>query len=226
MANREAQILNTLKDKNIVKLIEYFKTKDNFYSVMEYCNGGNLETALETVGRFSEEESLSIMGQIVDAFIGLDNVQTPESRINLRTIMHRDLKPANVLFHDGKLKLGDFGFAKIVDSVVKDQKMKQTYLGTPLYCCPQIMENSAYSFKCDVWSAGCILYECLFGMVPFDGKNEVMIMESIQKGLVVPSEVKVSEETRDLLKKMLAVSEVGRLSWEKLKGHSALMKKK
>jgi len=51
-------------------------------------------------------------------------------------IMHRDIKPPNILFHQGEIKIADFGFAKIVDESNKNVKMAHTLLGTPLYMNP------------------------------------------------------------------------------------------
>jgi len=82
-----------------------------------------------------ETEALGILKQIALAFVQLDSL-TNSSGTKSYAIMHRDLKPANILFHDGKVKIIDFGFGKIVSAVVKEVKMKQTFLGTPLYSCP------------------------------------------------------------------------------------------
>ena len=130
--------------------------------------------------------------------------------------MHRDLKPENILFHYGKIKIADFGFAKIIDSVIKDFKMKQTLLGTPYYCAPQILQNEPYSYKCDIWSLGCIFYECLYGKVPFIAQNEVILVEIINKGVEYPNDVSITSGTKELLKKMLSIGELRRPDWEKI----------
>jgi len=138
-------------------------------------------------------------------------------------IMHRDLKPANILFHDGKVKIVDFGFGKIVSAVVKEVKMKQTFLGTPLYICPQILEGEAYSFKCDIWSAGCVIFESIFGVTPWTARTEVELLEKIKKEKII-FPAPVGENTQDLLKLMLQVSEEKRLDWVGITKHKAVEK--
>jgi len=137
--------------------------------------------------------------------------------------MHRDLKPANILFNEGKVKIVDFGFAKIVSAVVKEVRMKQTFLGTPLYSAPQILDGEAYSFKCDIWSVGCLVFEAIFGNTPWTGRNEVELSSRIKnQKLAFPSAV--SEEGQDLLKSMLQVAEEKRTDWNAIVKHPAITK--
>jgi len=119
----------------VVHLIDTANTVHNFYIIMDYCNGGSLSDLLKKKKMLPETEALGILKQIALAFVQLDSL-TNSSGTKSYAIMHRDLKPANILFHDGKVKIIDFGFGKIVSAVVKEVKMKQTFLGTPLYSCP------------------------------------------------------------------------------------------
>jgi len=128
-------------------------------------------------------------------------------------IMHRDIKPANILFHNGELKIADFGFAKIVDEAEKDTKSLHTILGTPLYMNPQSLNNEAYGPSCDVWSAGIVVYECLFEEVPWNGKTRAKLLENI-KNFPVSFPKEISEEAKDLLRNMLKVNEKERLTWK------------
>lgn len=84
-------------------------------------------------------------------------------------MIHRDLKPENIIFKEGIAKIADFGFAKIVDDM--DVANAHTFLGTPLYCAPEIFEGKPYDSKADVWSLGCIFYEMLYGRVPFNASH-------------------------------------------------------
>lgn len=85
-------------------------------------------------------------------------------------VIHRDLKLANIFIHKGGLVIGDFGFAKIGESMVI------TKLGTPYYMAPEILNTSnynKYSNKCDVFSMGICFYYLIFGQMPFkDAKNK------------------------------------------------------
>lgn len=69
--------------------------------------------------------------------------------------MHRDLKPENILIHEGVLKIADFGFSKKVEL---KKVVANTMVGTPLYMAIQILKNTPYSSKCDIWSLGLVFY--------------------------------------------------------------------
>lgn len=72
-------------------------------------------------------------------------------------IVHRDIKPQNVFVDfDMNLKIGDFGISKLLDSSVQNC---QTSAGTPSYMAPEMVESQDYSFKADIWSLGCVIYE-------------------------------------------------------------------
>ena len=84
-----------------------------------------------------------------------------------KKILHRDLKCANVFITgDGTYKLGDLNVSKVLK---KDLACTQT--GTPYYASPEVWNNEPYSFECDIWSFGCILYEMCTFRPPFKGKN-------------------------------------------------------
>jgi serine/threonine protein kinase len=82
--------------------------------------------------------------------------------------MHRDLKPSNILLHDGKIKLADFGFCRLLKN---KEEMAKTMLGSPIYMAPEILKGLDYSSKADIWSLGVVLFEMLFGYCPFEEKS-------------------------------------------------------
>ena len=79
--------------------------------------------------------------------------------------MHRDLKPSNILLHNGKIKLGDFGFCKGLES---QRDLAQTMLGSPIYMAPEVLKGEIYTIKADIWSLGVVTYEMAFGFCPFE----------------------------------------------------------
>ena len=84
--------------------------------------------------------------------------------ITKRKIIHRDLKLANIFFHNGNIVIGDFGFAKIGET------LGVTKLGTPYYMAPEILNvnnKNYYTNKCDVFSIGICYYYMLFGVLPY-----------------------------------------------------------
>jgi len=139
-------------------------------------------------------------------------------------VVHRDIKPANLIFHGDQLKICDLGFAKIVDD---DQaENTNTILGTPLYMSPQLLKCDKYTNKCDIWALAFVLYQMFyFPKTPWSGTSQIKLLDNIQKEpLTFPSSIKISDETKDLLKKMLAFDEESRLSWSDLFKHPLITK--
>ena len=78
------------------------RTANNYYLVYEFCNGGTLAEHIKKHGKLTETEAIKFFSQLKSAFAELYN----------ENILHRDLKPTNILFHNGVVKLADFGFCK------------------------------------------------------------------------------------------------------------------
>lgn len=112
----------------------------------------------------SEQEILSIFTQIALAV----------QYLHKEKIIHRDIKMTNIFINRDKennqleAKLGDFGISKILDNTLK---MTTTCIGTPFYMSPECCMGLEYSFKSDIWSLGCFLYEICTGERPFHGKR-------------------------------------------------------
>lgn len=115
-------------------------------------------------------------------------------------IVHRDLKPANILLHNGVAKVGDFGFSKLIED---HDQLLLSLVGTPHYMSPQILSNRRYTEKTDIWSLGIILYEMLFGRVPFDSSTKDIdyLAKCIYTSsrVIIPDNPKVSKATANLL---------------------------
>jgi len=214
---REVQLLKKIESKHVVKMIHAVQTTNNLYLVLEYCEGNDLGKKLKEVGCFSEDEACFIIKQIAKAFVDLERFNVDQKQV----LMHRDIKPANILFHEGKIKLADFGFAKAIDDADKDKRMKHTLLGTPNYMSPQLLNEDSYSAKCDVWAAGEVFYEMIFGSRPWNGKTELDLLEAILFNPIQWDKT-IRDETKDLIIKMLQVAEKDRLTWKEVYEHPAL----
>lgn len=198
----ELTILKSISSPHIVKFIELKQTPTHYYLIYEYCNGGTLEGHLKAVPTLSENEALSIFGQIVEALRVLVN----------RGVVHRDLKPSNILFHNGVLKVADFGFARILK---KPTEMMETMVGSPLYMAPEILQGKAYDKKSDIWSLGVILYQLIFGRVPFEENSLPALIK--KTGNFEKSELfrdKKPSKIVDLLAKMLENDSIKRIDWD------------
>lgn len=134
--------------------------------------------------------------------------------------MHRDLKPENLLL-DQKKKVGGKLHIKLIDfgtSTLFDPKKKANgKFGTPYYIAPEILSKSHYTEKCDLWSAGVIMYIILCGYPPFNGNNDNAVLEKVMKGVFefpIEDWNIVSPEAKDLIEKMLTKDEFRRISAE------------
>lgn len=128
--------------------------------------------------------------------------------IHDRKILHRDLKSQNIfLSKNGLVKLGDFGIAKCLNYTLDKAN---TYIGTPYYLSPEIVQNMDYSFKSDIWSLGVLLYEMICLKVPFEANNLATLSLKIIKGSYNPIPSHFSKELRNLLAALLSVDHLKR----------------
>lgn len=120
--NNEISILTKVSHPNIIKFVEMLRTNNNYYLVYEFCSGGTLGDYIKSKKRLPEDEALRIFVQLRSAFDTLSKNQ----------ILHRDLKPTNILFHNGIIKIADFGFCK----EMMNNELTQTMVGSPIYMAP------------------------------------------------------------------------------------------
>jgi len=164
-AIRESEIHKQLLHPRIVRMYHRFCIDANtFATVLEYCEGVDLDTFLKRNGPLSEKETRGIEIQILSALKHLNKDHK---------IIHYDLKPANLMFRKGEIKILDFGLSKQVDRAGADtMELTSQGAGTYWYLPPECLMSSngapaRISNKVDVWSVGVIGYECVFGKRPF-----------------------------------------------------------
>ena len=200
----EVNILSKLTHPNIMEIYEFYEDKANFYIVSELCKGGELFDTMTEKGAFKEAEACPIMLQLVSAIC--------YSHSN--NIVHRDLKPENIMLDKVRdipiIKLIDWGGARYFS---KNKKMS-TIKGTPYYIAPEVIKE-VYDEKCDIWSLGVIFYVLLCGYPPFNGDTDIEIIQNVQKGKFIFPEEEwgiISDEAKDLIKKMLTYEPSQRIS--------------
>lgn len=193
---KEAKILEVLNHPNIIRFKEVYKTKKGqLCIVMDYADGGDLQGKIkaqrEKGGYLSEQVILDWFTQICLAM----------KHCHDRKILHRDLKAQNIfLSGNGIVKLGDFGIAKVLSSTVEKAV---TIVGTPYYLSPEIIQNSPYNFKSDIWSLGVLLYEMCALQPPFNGSNIHMLAMQIVRGQFPPLPSVFSYELRGLITSLM-----------------------
>lgn len=159
---------------------------------MIYCNEGDIYSKIKaSKGKnFSEDQILEWLVQMGLALFYLHE----------RKILHRDMKTQNIFLKNGKIRLGDFGIAKVLDST-KD--FANTCIGTPYYMSPELFKNKPYSYKSDVWALGCVLYEMCNLRHAFDAQSINGLAVKILRGSFPPLNQMYSKPLRDLIGKML-----------------------
>ena len=231
----EISILNELRHPNIVNFVEVKKTKKHYYIVMEFCNGGELEKALQKYqikyGKpFSEEIVQHLMRQIIDAF----------RFIHSKNVMHRDIKLENILLHfnnpqdkenlnmmNAIVKIIDFGFA----CKIAKNGLTTTTIGNPMNMDPLMLKKLTstngkirqlgYDKKADIWSLGTICYQMLIGKCAFDADDMDELVSKIEAGKYnVPTNL--STEVVSFLNAMLQYEPKQRLTCEELCNHQFL----
>src|SRR5499427_3725056 len=166
---REAQTAGILNHPNIVTIHdigEDTETRTSFIA-MEYIEGKNLKSLLADKKKFTWDEVADLIAQIGEA---LDYAHR-------KGIIHRDIKPANIILTtDGKVKITDFGIAKVASSNLTTTGQ---FLGTPNYMSPEQVSGAPVDGRSDIFSLGVVLYELLTGRKPFQGDNLTAISYKI-----------------------------------------------
>jgi serine/threonine-protein kinase len=156
---REARLARGLTT-HVVPILELGESDGISYLVMPYYRGGSLAMRLRALGRLDVAEARDLAAQLGK---GLD-------ALHGQGIIHRDVKPSNVLLDgEGTAALTDFGLARAEDStrLTADGQI----LGTPHYLAPELIEGQEATRQSDVYSLGCVLYECLTGEPPFGDRR-------------------------------------------------------
>ena len=214
----EIQILIKLDHPNIIKLYEIYENDNYIYLVMELCTGGELFDRIiqktEQGKQFTEKEVANIFQQMMSAI----------NYCHSNKIVHRDLKPENLLLatqdENSPIKVIDFGMSRIFNN----KQAMFDKVGTAYYISPEVLDGF-YDEKCDIWSAGVILYILLCGYPPFNGNDDDEIFESIKKRKFVFPDAEwanISKEAKDLINKMLS-EPLTRLTAEQVLGHPWLV---
>jgi eukaryotic-like serine/threonine-protein kinase len=165
----EARSAARLQHPNIVSVYDSDRDGDIAFLVMEYIQGDDLKHHLDKGIRYSLEQSLKMIRDLLSA---LDYAHK-------QGIVHRDVKPANLLIEPGgRVKLTDFGVARIQDSG-EATRTQGSMVGTLKYMSPEQVQGQKIDSRADLFSVGVVLYQLLTDKRPFDGDNDFSIIHQI-----------------------------------------------
>ncbi|CAB1319429.1 unnamed protein product, partial [Coregonus sp. 'balchen'] len=205
----------------LIKTKDFFQTDDSYYIVLELMEGGELYDRVKSKQQIEEPIAKLYFYQMLKAVEYLHN----------NGIIHRDLKPENVLLssHDDVcvIKITDFNQSKILE----ESALMRTLCGTPTYLAPEVFTDAitvGYSRAVDAWSLGVVLFVCLAGYPPFypNARTGLSVRDQITQGIYtfIPSKWDgISDDAKDVVKKLLRVDPNARLTIEEALQHPWLM---
>jgi serine/threonine-protein kinase Psk1 len=196
----ERQILESVnRHPFVVKLFYAFQDHEKLYLILQYGQGGELFTHLNTEKMFSEPVAAFYMAEMVLALSHLHDTLG---------VVYRDLKPENCLLDaQGHLLLTDFGLSKVA---VADDDGCKSILGTVEYMAPEVVLGQKYGKAVDWWSFGALGYDLMTGAPPFRGNNHAKIQQNIVKQKVILPYF-LSPDAKDLLTRLLRKDPTKRL---------------
>jgi ABC-type transport system substrate-binding protein/class 3 adenylate cyclase/tRNA A-37 threonylcarbamoyl transferase component Bud32/streptogramin lyase len=163
----ESQLAASLEHPHIVSIYAAGEERDVLFLAMKYVEGYDLRELIDASERVGDERTLRILGQVGDALDSAHGLG----------LVHRDVKPANILIGAGEIEhayLCDFGLARHASTVAS--LTGNAFVGTVAYVAPEQIESGAVDARADVYSLGCVVYECLTGAAPFERDGELQVV--------------------------------------------------
>jgi len=192
--NDEVKVLKLVSHPKIIRMKDFYETRDTMYIVQEYCAGGNLSDLIRKEGGINETRSKHIFIQLLQAVNYLHSLN----------VVHRDIKSENVLFKERNtddVRLLDFGLSTLMPRT----QLLTTSVGTLDYKAPEVCLARPYGTSCDCWSLGVVLYEMLCGQLPSIFSSEESVVAFAQDGVQFTGKkwASISESAKDLIRHLL-----------------------
>jgi hypothetical protein len=188
---REAMTISSLSHRNIVGFYGYGIAGTVPYIAMEYVTGTSLFSRLLNEGAIPIQDSLQICLQVLEAL----------HCAHANGVLHRDLKPQNIMLTNSEsgllVKLIDFGFAKLLPGTgVQAQNLTAAgvVVGSVYYMSPEQCLGLEMDGRSDIYSLGCVLYQCVTGNLPFTANHTAELMQlHVEKELPIPMTTGIEE---------------------------------
>ncbi|KND92417.1 Protein kinase byr2 [Tolypocladium ophioglossoides CBS 100239] len=180
---REISLLRELRHANIVQYLGCSSSADKLNIFLEYVPGGSVQTMLNSYGALPEPLVRSFVRQILTGLSYLHN----------RDIIHRDIKGANILVDNkGTIKISDFGISKKLEasnilSGANNNRHRPSLQGSVFWMAPEVVKQTSYTRKDDIWSLGCLVVEMMTGNHPYPDCSQLQAIFKIGGGKAAPT---------------------------------------
>ncbi|GAA6013886.1 hypothetical protein JCM10207_008223 [Rhodosporidiobolus poonsookiae] len=210
---REIELLKVLQHDNIVQYLDSSTADKHLNIFLEYVPGGSVAALLQNYGAFEEALVSKFVRQIL----------TGLAYLHEREIIHRDIKGANILVDNkGNIKISDFGISKKVeDNLLSGAKVHRPSLqGSVYWMAPEVVKQTAYTSKADIWSLGCLVVEMLTGAHPWANLTQMQAIFRIGSSIrpTVPDDI--SSEADDFLEQTFEIEHTDRPPAKELLQHA------
>lgn len=199
---REISLLRDLRHANIVQYLGCSSSAEHLNIFLEYVPGGSVQTMLNSYGALPEPLVRSFVRQILHGLSYLHN----------QDIIHRDIKGANILVDNkGTIKISDFGISKKLEasnilSGANNNKHRPSLQGSVFWMAPEVVKQTSYTRKADIWSLGCLVVEMMTGTHPFPDCSQLQAIFKIGGGKAAPTiPESASPEAREFLKQTFEI---------------------
>jgi mitogen-activated protein kinase kinase kinase len=210
---REISLLRDLQHPNIVQYLGASSSADHLNIFLEYVPGGSVQTMLSSYGALREPLVRNFVRQIVTGLAYLHG----------REIIHRDIKGANILVDNkGGIKISDFGISKKIEASnllngAGNNKNRPSLQGSVFWMAPEVVKQTSYTRKADIWSLGCLVVEMMTGTHPFPDCSQLQAIFKIGGAKISPTIPEhASAEAQTFLKQAFEVEHTKRPSAEEL----------
>ncbi|KAL2137365.1 hypothetical protein VTI74DRAFT_3305 [Chaetomium olivicolor] len=210
---REISLLRDLRHPNIVQYLGCGSSAEYLNIFLEYVPGGSVQTMLNSYGALPEPLVRSFVRQILNGLSYLHN----------RDIIHRDIKGANILVDNkGTIKISDFGISKKLEATnilngANNNKHRPSLQGSVFWMAPEVVKQTSYTRKADIWSLGCLVVEMMTGQHPFPDCTQLQAIFKIGGAKATPTIPEhASEEAKAFLARTFEIDHNKRPSADEL----------